>query len=73
MLGDVFDHDVKLADRIGRKEMKAETAKSPGNSAFSGKLIVLVDSGSASAAELFHVWFSLNIVASLLGTALRVQ
>ena len=53
MLGNVFDHDVKLADRVGRKEMKSETAKSRGSSSFSGKLIVLVDSGSASAAELF--------------------
>jgi C-terminal processing protease CtpA/Prc len=53
MLGNVFDHDVKLADRVGRKEMKSEIAKSRGSSAFSGKLIVLVDSGSASAAELF--------------------
>jgi len=53
MLGNVFDHDVKIADRVGRKEMKSETAKSRGGSAFSGKLIVLVDSGSASCAELF--------------------
>lgn len=53
MLGNVFDHDIKLADRVGRKEMKPENAKSRGNSAFSGKLIVLVDSGSASCAELF--------------------
>jgi len=53
MLGNVFDHDIKLADRVGRKEMKPETAKSRGNNAFSGKLIVLVDSDSASAAELF--------------------
>jgi C-terminal processing protease CtpA/Prc len=53
MLGNVLDHDVKIADRVGRKELKAEIAKTRGNSAFSGKLIVLVDSGSASAAELF--------------------
>jgi C-terminal processing protease CtpA/Prc len=53
MLGNVLDHDVKIADRVGRKELKPEIAKSRGNSAFSGKLIVLVDSGSASAAELF--------------------
>lgn len=53
MLGNVLDHDVKIADRIGRKELKPEIAKTRGNSAFSGKLIVLVDSGSASAAELF--------------------
>jgi C-terminal processing protease CtpA/Prc len=53
MLGNVFDHDVKVADRVGRKEMKPEIAKTRGGSAFSGKLVVLVDSGSASAAELF--------------------
>jgi C-terminal processing protease CtpA/Prc len=53
MLGNVFDHDLKLADRVGRKDMKAEVAKTRGGSVFTGKLIVLVDSGSASAAELF--------------------
>ena len=53
MLGNVFDHDVKIADRIGRKEMKPEIAKTRGSDVFTGKLIVLVDSVSASAAELF--------------------
>jgi C-terminal processing protease CtpA/Prc len=53
MLGNVFDHDIKVADRVGRKDMKAEVAKTHGGSVFTGKLIVLVDSGSASAAELF--------------------
>lgn len=53
MLGNVLDHDVKIADRVGRKELKPELAKTRGNNAFSGKLIVLIDSGSASAAELF--------------------
>jgi C-terminal processing protease CtpA/Prc len=53
MLGNVFDHDVKIADRIGRKDMKPEIAKTRGSDVFTGKLIVLVDSVSASAAELF--------------------
>ncbi|MGA8553291.1 MAG: S41 family peptidase [Candidatus Acidiferrales bacterium] len=53
MLGNVFDHDVKIADRTGRKEMKPEVAKTRGKDAFDGKLIVLVDSRSASCAELF--------------------
>jgi C-terminal processing protease CtpA/Prc len=53
MLGNVFDHDVKVGDRVGRKELKPENAKTRGGNAFSAKLIVLVDSGSASAAELF--------------------
>jgi len=53
MLGNVMDHDVKVADRVGRKELKPEIAKTRKGDAFSGKLIVLVDSGSASASELF--------------------
>jgi C-terminal processing protease CtpA/Prc len=53
MLGNLFDHDLKIADRVGRKEMKPEIAKTRGGDIFTGTLIVLVDSVSASAAELF--------------------
>jgi C-terminal processing protease CtpA/Prc len=53
LVGNFFDHDVKIGDRKGRKEMKAETAKTRGHGVFTGQLIVLVDSRSASASELF--------------------
>jgi C-terminal processing protease CtpA/Prc len=53
MVGHLFDHDVKISDRIGQKEMKPQLAKTVGDRAFTGKVVVLVDSGSASAAELF--------------------
>ena len=53
MLGNVFDHDVKIADRVGRKDLKPEVAKTLGGHAFAGEIIVIVDSASASAAELF--------------------
>jgi len=53
MLGNVFEEDVKIADRAGRKELKPQLAKGRGKSAFNGKIIVLIDSNSASAAELF--------------------
>jgi carboxyl-terminal processing protease len=53
LLGGFFDHDVKIGDRVERKASKPFVAKSRGSHAFSGRLIVLVDSGSASAAELF--------------------
>jgi C-terminal processing protease CtpA/Prc len=53
MVGNVMDHEVKIADRMGRTEMKPELAKSRGKDAFTGKIIVLIDSGSASASELF--------------------
>jgi C-terminal processing protease CtpA/Prc len=51
LVGTFFDHDVKMADRVGRKSMKPMLAKHHAPE-FDGKLIVLVDSGSASAAEL---------------------
>jgi carboxyl-terminal processing protease len=52
LLGRMFDQDVKIGDRAGRNERKPVIAKSH-RSPFNGKLIVLVDSGSASASELF--------------------
>jgi len=53
LLGGMFENDVKIANRVGRKEYPPEIAKSRGHAAFAGKLVVLVDSRSASAAELF--------------------
>jgi C-terminal processing protease CtpA/Prc len=47
----LFENEVKIADRSGRKERKPEVAK-PWHNPFTGKLIVLVDARSASAAEL---------------------
>jgi C-terminal processing protease CtpA/Prc len=52
LIGGMFDKEVKIADRVGRKEMKAEIAK-PMHDPFTGKVAVLVDANSASAAELF--------------------
>ncbi|HST08856.1 MAG TPA: S41 family peptidase [Terriglobales bacterium] len=52
LVGGMFEKEVKIADRTGRKETKAEVAKAAHNP-FTGKLAVLVDSKSASAAELF--------------------
>ena len=53
LLGGIFENEVEIGDRVGRKEHKPETAKSRGRNIFTGKLIVLVDSNSASASELF--------------------
>lgn len=53
LIGNVFDHDVKIADLKGRKEMKPMIAKTRGEQAYKGQLIVLVDSESGSAAEVF--------------------
>jgi C-terminal processing protease CtpA/Prc len=53
LLGHFFDHDVKLGDVKRRKETKPVTAKTRGNDFFAGKVVVLIDSDSGSAAELF--------------------
>jgi carboxyl-terminal processing protease len=53
LLGNVIDHDVTVAELKRRKENKVITAKTRGNNVFAGKLIVLIDSRSGSAAELF--------------------
>src|SRR5579872_823029 len=53
LIGGFFDRDVKVGDRKGRKKSEARIAKSRGRKSFAGKLIVLVDSRSSSAAEIF--------------------
>ena len=53
LLGGIVEKDVKIGNRKGRKELKPEIAKSRGSKSFAGKLVVLVDSQSASASELF--------------------
>ncbi len=52
LLGAFFDHEVKIADRIGRDQKKPEMTKTR-KKPFAGKIVVLIDSHSASAAELF--------------------
>jgi len=52
LLGSVFGSDVKIADRVARDTTTPLLAKS-GHHPFAGKLIVLMDSESTSAAELF--------------------
>ncbi|MCX6573646.1 MAG: S41 family peptidase [Candidatus Aminicenantes bacterium] len=54
LLGCFFDHDVTIAQPVGRsKSLKPMVAKSQGERAFKGQVVVLVDSDSGSAAELF--------------------
>jgi len=53
LLSGFFDQKVKVADRQGRRNLKPEFTKPRPHQTFNGKLIVLVNSGSASAAEVF--------------------
>jgi carboxyl-terminal processing protease len=53
LLGYFFAQDIKVAEMKYRKEVKPEIATSKGNKGFKGKLVVLIDSQSASASENF--------------------
>jgi carboxyl-terminal processing protease len=53
LLGYFFDHEILIGEMKRRKETKPMKAKSQGANVFKGQLVVLVDSNSASAAELF--------------------
>ncbi len=51
LVGSLFDHDVKICDRVTRDSSSRMLAKS-NHHPFDGKLVVLIDSKSASASEL---------------------
>ena len=53
LVGYFFDHNVKVGDIVTRKKTTEEIAKSRKEKVFSGELIVLIDSDSASASEVF--------------------
>lgn len=52
LTGYLFDRDVKIADLKTRKKTEIRMARSRKDKAFKGELVVLVDSNSASAAEM---------------------
>lgn len=53
LVGYFFDQDITIGEIKRRKESKPLKAKTRGDKAFKGQLIVLIDSRSGSAAELF--------------------
>lgn len=54
LIGNVFDHDVKVGEIHRRKETKPMIAKTRGgDNVFKGQLVVLVDSNSGSSSEIF--------------------
>ena len=53
LVGGFFAHDVRIGDRKTRNGSEPQIAKTLAGKTFGGKLIVLVDSSSGSAAEVF--------------------
>jgi C-terminal processing protease CtpA/Prc len=66
LIGATFEKEVKIGDRVGRSEHKPMIAKTH-DRPFTGKLVVLVDSKSASAAELFSRVIQLEKRGTVLG------
>lgn len=53
LAGYFVDKDTKIADLKGRKDMDPQMAKTRGKDVFTGKLVILIDSNSGSASEIF--------------------
>jgi C-terminal processing protease CtpA/Prc len=66
LIAGFFEKEVKIGDRVGRSERKPLIAEASGHP-FTGKLVVLVDSKSASASELFARVVQIEKRATVLG------
>jgi carboxyl-terminal processing protease len=53
LLGGMFESDRKICDRVTRAGTKPVSISGRHHDAYTGRLVVLVDSGSASASEVF--------------------
>ena len=60
LAGYFVEADTKIADLKGRKALDPQTAKTRGKDVFRGKLVVLVDSNSGSASEIFARFMQLQ-------------
>jgi len=67
LAGYFVESDTKIADVKGRKEFKPQMAKSKGKDIYRGKLVVLIDSNSGSASELFARFVQINQKGVVLG------
>jgi len=67
LLKNVMDHEVHIGDRITRGGSKAEDIKGFGKSAYTGKMTVVVDSQSGSAAEVTSRVLQLEKRATVIG------
>lgn len=67
LVGRLFDKDIKLADLVGRKKMDPSIAKTVGRDVYKGKVIVLIDSESGSASEVFARVIQLEKRGQVLG------
>ncbi|MSO18965.1 MAG: hypothetical protein EXQ56_00635 [Acidobacteria bacterium] len=67
LAGFFVEQDTKIADLKGRKKMDPQETKTRGDDIFKGKLIMLVDSASGSASEVFSRFTQLQNRGTVLG------
>lgn len=67
LIANLVAHDVKIGDSVSRKETKPLVAKTRADKAYKGKLIILVDSRSASASEVLSRTIQLEKRGTIIG------
>jgi C-terminal processing protease CtpA/Prc len=67
MVGGFFDHEIKIAERTGRRPKLTPLVAKHRKDPFSEKFVVLIDSQSASASELFARVMQLEKRAVVIG------
>jgi C-terminal processing protease CtpA/Prc len=67
LLNALFDHKVHIADRVTKEGRKPGDIKGTGDHAFSGKIVAIVDSQSASASEVTSRVLQLEKRATVIG------
>jgi carboxyl-terminal processing protease len=69
LAGYFFDKDVKISDMVERRKTTESKARSKKGDAFKGELVVLIDSNSASASEVFSRLIQLEKRGKVVGDA----
>ena len=67
LIGHLCDHDVTVGEMKRRKETKPLIAKTQGKRAFTGKIVVLIDSDSGSASEVLSRVLQMEKRATIIG------
>lgn len=65
--GFFVEKDTQIAELKGRKKMEPQLAKTRGDKRFKGKLVVLIDSESGSASEIFARFVQIEKLGTVIG------